>query len=94
MTHDHTTAESLPVFEVDDVSKIYTMGEVQVHALRNVSLTLREAELLVILGASGSGKSTLLNILGGLDVPTTGSVHYRGQELTHADEAELTRFRR
>ena len=94
MTHDHTTAERFPVFEVDDVSKIYTMGEVQVHALRNVSLTLREAELLVILGASGSGKSTLLNILGGLDVPTTGSVHYRGQELTHADEAELTRFRR
>ena len=51
-------------------------------------------ELLVILGASGSGKSTLLNILGGLDVPTTGTVSYRGQDMTHADDKALTMFRR
>jgi len=94
MTHVHTPADAPSVFEVDTVSKIYTMGEVQVHALRDVSLTIREAELLVILGASGSGKSTLLNILGGLDVPTTGTVHYRGTDMTHADERELTQFRR
>jgi len=92
MTHTHT--DSPTVFTVDHVSKIYTMGEVEVHALREVTLSVREAELLVILGASGSGKSTLLNILGGLDVPTTGTVHYRGTEMTHADESELTRFRR
>ena len=77
MTHTHD--DSPTVFSVDHVSKIYTMGEVEVHALREVSLTVREAELLVILGASGSGKSTLLNILGGLDVPTTGTVEYRGE---------------
>ena len=70
------------------------MGEVEVHALRGVSLELRESEFLVLLGPSGSGKSTLLNILGGLDVPTSGTVIYRGQNLTTADERELTMYRR
>jgi putative ABC transport system ATP-binding protein len=70
------------------------MGEVQVHALRGVDLDLLEGELSVLLGPSGSGKSTLLNILGGLDTPTGGTVHYRGGELTAADEKELTRYRR
>ncbi len=76
------------------VEKIYQMGEVQVHALRGVDLDLHAGEFLVLLGASGSGKSTLLNILGGLDTATAGSVNYRGQDLTHADDATLTRFRR
>jgi putative ABC transport system ATP-binding protein len=70
------------------------MGQVEVHALRGVDLRLIAGEFLVLLGPSGSGKSTLLNILGGLDVPTTGRVFYRGGELTRASEAELTRFRR
>jgi putative ABC transport system ATP-binding protein len=70
------------------------MGEVEVHALRGVSLDLLESELLVLLGPSGSGKSTLLNILGGLDVPTSGTIRYRGRELTTAGEAELTEYRR
>jgi putative ABC transport system ATP-binding protein len=70
------------------------MGELDVVALNDVSLTIRASELLVILGASGSGKSTLLNILGGLDVPTTGTVTYRDRSLTRASEAELTQFRR
>ncbi len=70
------------------------MGEVDVHALRGVSLDLFESEFLVLLGPSGSGKSTLLNILGGLDVPTSGSVVYRGQNLTEADERALTWYRR
>jgi len=70
------------------------MGEVDVHALRGVSLDLFESEFLVLLGPSGSGKSTLLNILGGLDVPTSGSVTYRGQNLTEAGERELTMYRR
>nr|MBP6509952.1 ABC transporter ATP-binding protein [Candidatus Kapabacteria bacterium] len=74
--------------------KTYTMGEVEVVALRDVSLSINSGELLVILGASGSGKSTLLNILGGLDVPTTGTVSYRGQDMTHADDKALTMFRR
>ncbi|MDH3224020.1 MAG: ATP-binding cassette domain-containing protein, partial [Gemmatimonadota bacterium] len=70
------------------------MGEVDVHALRGVDLRLPEGQMTVLLGASGSGKSTLLNILGGLDVATAGRVFYREQELTHANEAELTLFRR
>ena len=82
------------VFRARDVSKTYQMGEVEVHALRSVSLDLYAGELLVILGASGSGKSTFLNILGGLDIPTTGSVRYRDRDLSAADEDELTLYRR
>lgn len=82
------------VLEAVDVTKVYRMGEVDVHALRGVSLQLIAGELLVLLGASGSGKSTLLNIMGGLDTPTAGTVHYRGQELTTAQDAELTQYRR
>ena len=82
------------VFRVRGLSKIYTMGEVQVHALRSVDLDLYRGELLVLLGASGSGKSTLLNILGGLDVPTHGTVNFLDHNLTSADDAALTRYRR
>ncbi|QDV58171.1 ABC transporter ATP-binding protein [Rosistilla oblonga] len=82
------------VFRAVDVAKIYRMGEVQVHALRGVSLDLFDGEFIVLLGASGSGKSTLLNILGGLDTPTSGTVHYLDRELTASDDAELTQYRR
>jgi putative ABC transport system ATP-binding protein len=85
---------ALSVFAAREITKTYHMGEVDVHALRGVSLELRESEFLVLLGPSGSGKSTLLNILGGLDVPTSGTVIYRGQNLTTADERELTMYRR
>ncbi len=70
------------------------MGEVDVHALRGIDLDLYRGELVVLLGASGSGKSTLLNILGGLDVPTAGTVQYLDHVLTDFNDAELTRFRR
>ena len=83
-----------PAFSAREVTKVYRMGEVEVHALRGVDLELMPSELIVLLGQSGSGKSTLLNILGGLDVPTTGAVWYRDHELTAADESELTRYRR
>jgi putative ABC transport system ATP-binding protein len=76
------------------LTKHYTLGEVVVQALRGVDLDVREGELLVLLGASGSGKSTLLNILGGLDVPTTGEVLFRTQNLTRAGERDLTEYRR
>ena len=83
-----------PLFVIRDLAKVYGMGEVEVHALRNISLTLNEGEFVVLLGPSGSGKSTLLNIIGGLDVPTSGQVFYRDTELTRADEADLTSYRR
>ena len=70
------------------------MGEVDVRALDGVDFTLHAGELLVLLGASGSGKSTLLNILGGLDVPTSGRIFFLDRELTHADDDELTQYRR
>ena len=82
------------VFEAQGITKVYRMGEVEVHALRGIDLTLRKGELLVLLGPSGSGKSTLLNILGGLDTATAGSVHYHGEDLTTADERQLTQYRR
>ena len=68
--------------------------EVEVRALRDVSLVLPEREFVVLLGPSGSGKSTLLNILGGLDVPSGGTVRYRDVDLTHATDAGLTLYRR
>jgi putative ABC transport system ATP-binding protein len=82
------------VFHVHKMSRIYRMGEVEVHALRDVTVDLYQGEFAVLLGASGSGKSTLLNILGGLDRPTSGEVYYRDHNLTTADDDGLTLFRR
>ena len=70
------------------------MGEAEVHALRGVDLEVRAGEFIVLLGPSGSGKSTLLNILGGLDTPTRGEVKFLEHDLSRADEAQLTRYRR
>ena len=82
------------VFRVRGITKVYPMGEVKVHALRGVDLELYAGEFTVLLGPSGSGKSTLLNILGGLDLPTAGTVHYRTTNLSTASERDLTYFRR
>lgn len=82
------------VFQARKLTKTYTMGDVQVRALREVDLDLYEHEFAVLLGPSGSGKSTLLNILGGLDVPTSGTVQFLDHILTDANDAELTRYRR
>jgi putative ABC transport system ATP-binding protein len=82
------------VFRARGLTKVYRMGEVEVHALRGVDLDLHEGEAVVLLGPSGSGKSTLLNILGGLDAPTTGSVRFRDHDLTVQDDRSLTRYRR
>jgi len=82
------------VFEIRSVTKVYSMGEVEVQALRGVDLDILEGEFILLLGHSGSGKSTLLNILGGLDVPSSGRVWFRGNEITSADEAALTSYRR
>jgi putative ABC transport system ATP-binding protein len=85
---------SSTVFRTVNLTKVYDMGEVKVHALRGVDLEMYPREFVVLLGASGSGKSTLLNILGGLDVPTAGTVYYLDKELTASSPSDLTRFRR
>lgn len=89
-----STEARAAVLSCTGLHKIYRMGEVDVRALDGVDFTLHSGELLVLLGASGSGKSTLLNILGGLDVPTAGTVLFGSEELTCADEDALTDYRR
>ena len=82
------------VLKTQALSRVFGSGELAVKALQGVDLELKEAELVVMLGASGSGKSTLLNILGGLDRPSSGEVWYHDLNLTHASDAELTDYRR
>jgi putative ABC transport system ATP-binding protein len=94
MTAPATITRPQAVLSAQSVTKVYRMGEVDVHALRGVDLALYESEFMVLLGVSGSGKSTLLNLLGGLDVPTAGRIFYRDKELTAAEDAELTQYRR
>ena len=90
----HEADGEAPVFMVAGVTKVYQMGEIAVEALRSVDLALHAGELVVLLGPSGSGKSTLLNIVGGLDVPTSGRVLYRDHDLASSGDAELTEYRR
>ena len=82
------------VFQARSLTKMYQMGEVQIQALRGVDLDLFRGEFVVLLGPSGSGKSTLLNILGGLDVPTGGTVHFQDHDLTAYNDTALTHYRR
>jgi putative ABC transport system ATP-binding protein len=94
MSHAPTATAAPGIFHAHQLTKTYQMGEVSVHALRCVDLDLYEGEFVVLLGPSGSGKSTLLNILGGLDVPTSGEVYFRQQDLSQGGDRLLTRFRR
>ncbi len=88
----HTNGKVL--LRLENVSKTFRMGEVAVPALRDVTLEVYEAEMLVLVGPSGSGKTTILNILGGLDTATSGRVWFRDREMTSLTPAELTRYRR
>jgi len=97
MNPDFPTVQPIPtkvVFQARKLRKVYHTGEVDVVALAGVDLDLCAGELVCLLGPSGSGKSTLLNVLGGLDVPTTGELIYKGWRLDGSEENELTLFRR
>lgn len=87
-------ATSRLCFRARSVTKVYGSGQATVQALRGVDLDLPDGEMVVVLGASGSGKSTFLNILGGLDTPTSGEVLFRGEDISRADQRQLTEYRR
>jgi putative ABC transport system ATP-binding protein len=87
------SAPAAPVIELVDLHKIYRVGTELVHALRGTTLTIRENEYVAIMGASGSGKSTMLNILGCLDVPTSGIYRLRGQDVSKLSQSKLARIR-
>lgn len=84
----------MKILEVTNLSKTYGTGETQVKALDNVSFSVEQGEFVAIIGPSGSGKSTLLHILGGVDVPTSGSVVINGVDISNLDETALAIFRR
>jgi putative ABC transport system ATP-binding protein len=82
-----------PVIDLDDVHKTYVVGEISVHALRGITLEVQRGEYVAIMGSSGSGKSTLMNILGCLDIPTTGTYRLGGLDVREVDEDDLADLR-
>jgi len=81
------------IIELDNVWKIYTMGKIEVPALRGVNLTINKGEFVAIMGPSGSGKSTMMNSIGCLDVPTKGEIYLSGLNIAHMSESELAQIR-
>jgi putative ABC transport system ATP-binding protein len=89
-----TKSESQILLSVRSASKVYRMGEVDVHALRDATLEVRDGEFLIVVGPSGSGKSTLLNLIGGMDRPTSGKILFGNRDLAEASDSDLTLYRR
>ena len=86
-------AEKKQVIQIKDLTKVYQMGEIEVHALRGVSFTVKFGEVLAIMGPSGSGKSTLMNMIGCLDVPSDGEYFLEGELVSTLDEDQLAEVR-
>lgn len=81
------------ILKLDNVYKVYQMGEVKVPALRGVSVTINKGDFVAIIGASGSGKSTMMNLIGCLDLPSKGTVKLKGKDISQLDESDLASFR-
>ena len=86
-------ADQEQVIRVENLTKVYQMGEIEVHALRGVSFSVRKGEVLAIMGPSGSGKSTLMNMIGCLDVPTSGDYYLEGELVSSLNEDQLALVR-
>ena len=86
-------ADQTQVFRVENLTKVYQMGEIEVHALRGVSFSVRKGEVLAIMGPSGSGKSTLMNMIGCLDVPTSGDYYLEGELVSTLNDDQLALVR-
>ena len=82
-----------PLIQLTDLTKVYVTGDVELHALDGVSLTIDEGEFVAIMGSSGSGKSTMMNVIGCLDRPTSGTYHLSGREVSHMGKGELAEVR-
>jgi putative ABC transport system ATP-binding protein len=85
--------ERIGLIEIDNLRKIYYMGQIEVHALRGIDIAIRRGEFVALMGPSGSGKSTLLNMIGLLDTPTSGGIVVDGIEVSSLDENSRADFR-
>ena len=92
-TTNDNSAKNQPVIAVQGVTKVYTMGDIEVRALRGIDVTIWPGEMVAIMGPSGSGKSTLMNVLGCLDVPTEGTYKLDGVNVSELSDSQLAEIR-
>ena len=93
-TNPVTAGRAAPILEARDVTKRYELGRTTVEALRGVTMAVAPGEFVALMGPSGSGKSTLLQLLGGLDQPTSGSIVFEGNDISHLSDGQATKLRR